>query len=259
MPGEVPAAPIVAETVDDVVAGLAGHDYLADEGLATAVLLALRLQRPLFLEGDAGVGKTEVAKALSAWTGGRLVRLQCYEGIDAAQALYEWDHARQLLHLRAAEASGRATGAGTEALESELYDERFLVRRPLLTALDGRPGEPPPVLLVDEVDRADDEFEAFLLELLADWSVTIPELGTMRASVIPIAVLTSNRTRDVHDALKRRCLYHWVEHPDLEREVAIITLKAPDVDERLGRQVAAAAAELRSMGLYKPPGVAETI
>ena len=242
MPGEVPAAPIVAETVDDVVAGLAEHDYLADEGLATAVLLALRLQRPLFLEGDAGVGKTEVAKALSAWTGGRLVRLQCYEGIDASQALYEWDHARQLLHLRAAEAAGRASATGVEALEDELYAERFLVRRPLLQALDGvAGGDAPPVLLIDEIDRADDEFEAFLLELLSDWAVTIPELGTVRADVPPVTVLTSNRTRDVHDALKRRCLYHWVEQPDVEREVAL------------------AVADVRALGLYKPPGIAETI
>ena len=180
--------------VDAVVVGLADPDSLADEGLATAVFLALRLQRPLFLEGDAGVGKTEVAKALASWTGGPLVRLQCYEGIDAAQALFEWDHARQLLHLRAAEAAGRAETAGVEALEDELYDERFLVRRPLLQALDTPEGRPPPVLLIDEIDRADDEFEAFLLELLSDWAVTIPELGTVRASVPPMTVLTSNRT-----------------------------------------------------------------
>src|ERR687897_687138 len=260
MPGEVPAAPIAAETVDDVVAGLAAHDYLADEGLATAVLLALRLQRPLFLEGDAGVGKTEVAKALSAWTGGRLVRLQCYEGIDASQALYEWDHARQLLHLRAAEAAGRASATGVEALEDELYAERFLVRRPLLQALDGvAGGEAPPVLLIDEIDRADDEFEAFLLELLSDWAVTIPELGTVRADVPPVTVLTSNRTRDVHDALKRRCLYHWVEQPDVAREVAIVRLRAPEVAGDLARQVAGAVAAIRDLGLYKPPGIAETI
>jgi MoxR-like ATPase len=248
-----------ASSVDDVVAGLADQGYLADEGLATAVFLGLRLQRPLLLEGDAGVGKTEVARALAAWTGGPLVRLQCHDGLDASQALYEWDHARQLLHLRAAEATGAAGAAGTDALESELYDERFLVRRPLLAALDGRPGEPAPVLLVDEVDRADDEFEAFLLELLADWAVTIPELGTIRAEVAPIAVLTSNRTRDVHDALKRRCLYHWVEQPGFEREVAIIAVRAPEVGEALARQVAAAVGGLRELGLYKPPGIAETI
>jgi MoxR-like ATPase len=255
------AGPPAAETVDDVVEGLAAHDYLADEGLATAVLLALRLQRPLFLEGDAGVGKTEVAKALSTWTGGRLVRLQCYEGIDASQALYEWDHARQLLHLRAAEAAGRASATGVEALEDELYDERFLVRRPLLQALDGIVGDgsAPPVLLIDEIDRADDEFEAFLLELLSDWAVTIPELGTVCATVPPVTVLTSNRTRDVHDALKRRCLYHWVNQPDVEREVAIVRIRAPEVPATLARDVAMAVAEVRTFGLYKPPGIAETI
>jgi MoxR-like ATPase len=251
---------VAADTVDDVVAGLAANDYLADEGLATAVLLALRLQRPLFLEGDAGVGKTEVAKALSAWTGGRLVRLQCYEGIDASQALYEWDHARQLLHLRAAEAAGRASATGVEALEDELYAERFLVRRPLLQALDGAgDGSAPPVLLIDEIDRADDEFEAFLLELLSDWAVTIPELGTVSATVPPVTVLTSNRTRDVHDALKRRCLYHWVDQPEVEREVAIVRLRAPEVPATLARDVAMAVAEVRTFGLYKPPGIAETI
>ena len=246
-------------TVDDVAAGLAGQDYLADDGLATAVFLALRLTRPLFLEGDAGVGKTEVARALAAWTGGRLVRLQCYEGIDAAQALYEWDHARQLVHLRTAEAAGRAAGTDVDALEGELYDARFLVRRPLLQALDGQVGSPAPVLLVDEVDRADDEFEAFLLEVLSDWAVTVPELGTVRAAVPPVTVLTSNRTRDVHDALKRRCLYHWVEQPDLEREVAIVRVRAPEVPAALARQVAAAVAAVRGLHLYKPPGIAETI
>jgi MoxR-like ATPase len=242
-----------------VVAGLTESDYLADEGLATAVFLALRLQRPLFLEGDAGVGKTEVAKALASWTGGRLVRLQCYEGIDAGQALFEWDHARQLLHLRAAEAAGRAEAAGVDALEGELYDERFLVRRPLLQALDTGHGEAPPVLLIDEIDRADDEFEAFLLELLSDWAVTIPELGTVRADVPPVTVLTSNRTRDVHDALKRRCLYHWVDQPEVPREVAIVRLRAPEVASDLARQVAEAVADIRRLGLYKPPGIAETI
>jgi MoxR-like ATPase len=259
VPGDTPAVGPTVSEVSDVVDGLAAYDYLADEGLATAVFLALKLQRPLFLEGEAGVGKTEVAKALAAWTGGRLVRLQCYEGIDASQALFEWDHARQLLHLRAAEAAGRAEAAGTEALEGELYDERFLVRRPLLQALHTPEAHPPPVLLIDEIDRADDEFEAFLLELLSDWAVSIPELGTVRATVPPVTVLTSNRTRDVHDALKRRCLYHWVDQPDVEREVAIVRLRAPEVTGELARQVAVAVGEIRTMGLYKPPGIAETI
>ncbi len=245
-------------TPEEVGAALAEHGYLADEGLVTSVFLALTLHRPLLLEGEAGVGKTELAKVLAAWTGGELIRLQCYEGIDVAQAVYEWDHARQLLHLRTAEATGRATGTGAEALEDELYTERFLVRRALLRAIDHAEG-PPPVLLIDELDRADDEFEAFLLEILSDHQVTVPELGTFRATVPPVVVITSNRTRDVHDALKRRCLYHWVDHPDFEREVAIIGLRAPGAGEALARQVAAAAESLRSLGLYKPPGVAETI
>ncbi|HZD65549.1 MAG TPA: MoxR family ATPase, partial [Acidimicrobiales bacterium] len=209
---------------------LATHAYLADEGLATAIFLAMALRRPLLLEGEAGVGKTEVAKALSRWTGGELVRLQCYEGIDVSQAVYEWDYSRQLLHLRAAEARGSASGQGLgPEVEDELYSERFLVRRPLLAAIapDKAEDAAPPVLLVDEVDRADDEFEAFLLEILSDYAVTVPELGTFRAVDPPLVVVTSNRTRDVHDALKRRCLYHWVEHPDFEREVAIVALRAP--------------------------------
>ena len=243
------------DTVDEVSDALAAHDYLADEGLATAVFLALRLQRPLLLEGEAGVGKTEVAKVLSRWTGGTLLRLQCYEGIDVGQAVYEWDYSRQLLHLRAAEVGGRRSG---DDVEGELYSERFLVRRPLLAAIAHGEG-PPPVLLIDEVDRADDEFEAFLLEILSDYSVTVPELGTFRAAVPPVVVVTSNRTRDVHDALKRRCLYHWVEHPDFEREVQIVRLRAPTVADGLARQVAAAVEQLRHLELYKPPGVAETI
>jgi MoxR-like ATPase len=255
---------------DGVRAALAAHEYLADEGLATAVYLAVVLRRPLLLEGEAGVGKTEVAKVLSRWTGGELVRLQCYEGIDVAQAVYEWDYSRQLLHLRTAEVRGAAGGEppGPE-LEDELYSERFLVPRPLLQAIaptgarsggaEGAADRPPPVLLIDEIDRADDEFEAFLLEILSDYAVTVPELGTFRAETPPVVVITSNRTRDVHDALKRRCLYHWVEHPDFEREVAIVRLRAPGVAEALAAQVAAAVEQLREMGLYKPPGVAETI
>jgi MoxR-like ATPase len=246
-------------SVDDVTAALAAEGYLVDEGLATSVFLALRMQRPLLLEGDAGVGKTELAKALAQATGGELIRLQCYEGLDVAQAVYEWDHARQLLHLRAAEAAGTAAGQSTEGLEGELYTEQFLVRRALLRALAPPTGAAPPVLLIDEIDRADDEFEAFLLEVLADHAITVPELGTFRAEVPPVVVITSNRTRDVHDALKRRCLYHWVEHPDFDREVAIVRLRAPAAPESLAREVAAAVEVLRDQGLYKPPGVAETI
>ena len=248
------AAPL---TVDEVQAALRTHGYLADEGLATVIFLAIALRRPLLLEGEAGVGKTEVAKVLSRWTGGELLRLQCYEGIDASQAVYEWDYSRQLLHLRAAEVGGGGASAAAEA-EHDLYAERFLVRRPLLKAIAHGDG-PPPVLLIDEVDRADDEFEAFLLEVLSDYSITVPELGTFTALTPPLVILTSNRTRDVHDALKRRCLYHWVEHPGFAREVEIVRLRAPQVSESLARQVAAAVGEMRTMELFKPPGVAETI
>jgi MoxR-like ATPase len=244
--------PLLPDTVAEVSKGLADHEYLADDGLATSIFLALRLQRPLLLEGEAGVGKTEVAKVLARWTGGDLLRLQCYEGIDASQAVYEWDYSRQLLHLRAVEASHERVD------EDELYSERFLVKRPLLQAL-AHDGAVPPVLLIDEIDRADDEFEAFLLEILSDWTISVPELGVVRAVVPPVVVLTSNRTRDVHDALKRRCLYHWIAHPDFERELAIVRLRAPGVPELLARDVAAAAEALRGLELYKPPGVAETI
>ena len=242
----------MVDSVEAVRDALEAHGYLPDDGLATSVFLALSLERPLLLEGEAGVGKTEVAKVLARWTGGELVRLQCYEGIDASQAVYEWDYSRQLLHLRAVEASGGAV------VEDELYSPRFLVRRPLLRAID-QPGPVPPVMLVDEVDRADDDFEAFLLEILSDYTVTVPELGELRAQVPPVVILTSNRTRDVHDALKRRCLYHWIEHPDFERELAILRLKAPEVSDALARQVAAAVEVLRSLELYKPPGVSESI
>ena len=242
----------VPSDVGDVAGALTAHGYLPDDGLATAVFLAISLRRPLLLEGEAGVGKTEVAKVLAAWTGGELIRLQCYEGIDAAQAVYDWDYGRQLLHLRAAEASGESAGRSTDALEAELYQERFLVKRALLQAIEPREG-PPPVLLVDEIDRADDEFEAYLLEVLSDWQITVPELGLFRAEHPPLVVLTSNRTRDVHDALKRRCLYHWVEHPDFEREVAIVRLRVPEVGENLARQVAAAvAAHARPLPVQTP-------
>jgi MoxR-like ATPase len=226
--------------------------------VTTAVFLALELRRPLLLEGEAGVGKTELAKVLSAWTGGELIRLQCYEGIDAAQAVYDWDYARQLLHLRAAEATGETSGRSSDDVEADLYQERFLIKRALLRAIAHGDG-PPPVLLIDEVDRADDEFEAYLLEVLSDFQITVPELGLYRAETPPIVILTSNRTRDVHDALKRRCLYHWVEHPGFEREVAIVRLRVPACTDSLARQVAAAVETMRDLNLYKPPGVAETI
>ncbi len=240
----------------EVTEQLSQHEYLTDTGLSTVVYLALALPRPLFLEGEAGVGKTELAKVLAAMTGGELIRLQCHEGIDASQALYEWDYSRQLLHLRTAEVAGDISDA--DELENELYSERFLVRRPVLRAIT-ESGDHRPVLLIDEIDRADDEFEACLLEVLSDYSVTIPELGTFTAARPPIVVITSNRTRDVHDALKRRCLYHWVEHPEFEREVAIIAMKAPEASATLTRQVAAATGTMRGQGLYKPPGVAESI
>jgi MoxR-like ATPase len=253
LPGEV-AGP------DDVRVALRAHGYLADVGLATVVYLALALERPLLLEGEAGVGKTEVAKVLARWRSSDLLRVQCYEGIDVSQAVYEWDYARQLLHLRAAEARAEGSGqAVPDTVEDELYSERFLVRRPLLAAIAATPDRPSPVLLIDEIDRADDEFEAFLLEVLSDYSVTVPELGTFHAAVPPTVVITSNRTRDVADALKRRCLYHWVEHPDFEREVEIVSVRAPEVVPLLARQVAAAVERIRTLGLYKPPGVAETI
>jgi MoxR-like ATPase len=226
--------------------------YLPGEGLSTAAFLAMRMHRPLFLEGDPGTGKTSLAQALAEVTGRTLIRLQCYEGIDASQALYDWDFPRQVLHLRAAEASG---SADPKALEDSLYDRRFLIARPILRAIS----EPGSVLLIDEIDRADDEFEAFLLEVLADNAVTIPELGTIRAETPPLVILTSNRSREVHDALKRRCLYHWVEHPTLAEEIAIVRSRLPEVSESLASEVAAAVGRIREQDLLKPPGVAETI
>jgi MoxR-like ATPase len=239
-------------TVDALRDALADRAYLADRGLATALHLALRLGRPLLLEGDAGVGKTEVGKVLADVLEVPLVRLQCYEGIDASQALYEWDYPRQLLHLRAVEASG----ADPQTVESDLYTERFLLERPLLRAI--RAGDRG-VLLIDEIDRADDEFEAFLLEVLADFQVSIPELGTIAAAAPPVVVLTSNRTRELHEALRRRCLYHWIDHPGVEREAEIIRLRAPEVAAPLARRVAEVVARVRALDLFKPPGVAESI
>ena len=239
-------------SVEEVEQALRRNSYLADRGLATAIFLALRMRRPLLLEGEAGVGKTEVAKTLAAILGAELVRLQCYEGIDASQALYEWDYARQLLYARALQ-EGEIS---REERVRELYGPEFLLERPLLRALRAGGGA---VLLVDELDRADDEFEAFLLEALSDYSVTVPELGTIAAAEPPVVVITSNRTRELHDALKRRCLYHWIEFPELEREVEIIRLRAAAAPEALARSVAAAVARLRGLDLVKAPGIAEAI
>jgi MoxR-like ATPase len=239
-------------TVEDVGQALREHGYLANRGLATAIFLALRMRRPLLLEGEAGVGKTEVAKTLARILGARLIRLQCYEGIDAAQALYEWDYSRQLLYARALQAGE----VDVDRRVDELYGPKFLLERPLLKAI--RAGDEA-ILLIDELDRADDEFEAFLLEVLSDFAVTVPELGTIAAQTPPVAVITSNRTRELHDALKRRCLYHWIDYPELEREVAIIRLRTEGVSERLARSVAEAVARLRAADLVKPPGAAEAI
>ena len=247
METELPAS------ADDVAARLGDTGYLCDEALATVTFLALRMQRPLLLEGEPGTGKTALAEAIAEALDLPLVRLQCYEGIDATQALYDWDFPRQILHLRALEAAG--AGADVEEAEKSLYDERFLLARPVLAALQ----QSPAVLLVDEVDRADDEFEAFLLEVLSTYQVTIPELGTVAAATPPVVVLTSNRTRELHDALKRRCLYHWIDHPGLEREVQIVRSRAPEVSEELARQVVGVVQQLRDIGLQKPPGVAETL
>jgi MoxR-like ATPase len=242
-----------SSSLEEFAKALAGAGYLADQGLATAGWLATRMPRPLFLEGEAGVGKTAFAAALAAASGVELVRLQCYEGLDASQALYDWDFPRQILHLRAAEALG--AGQDPALVEASLYGRRFLLARPLLRALESAPC----VLLIDEVDRADDEFEAYLLELLGDWAVTIPELGRITAITPPTVVVTSNRTREVHDALKRRCLYHWVDHPDPARELEILRLRLPEVTRRLAHQVAVATAVLRDLDLAKAPGVAEAI
>lgn len=242
---------------ESLARALEATGYLPDAGIATVAYLAQALSRPLFLEGEAGVGKTSLAAALADVRGSDLIRLQCYEGIDASQALYDWDFPRQVLHLRAVEAVGGLAGGDADLAEVEqaLYSERFLLARPILAALR----TPDAVLLIDEIDRADDEFEAFLLEVLSDFAVTVPELGRIAAERPPLVVLTSNRTREVHDALKRRCLYHWVEHPSLEREVAILRRRLPDITEALAREVASAVGRLREADLLKPPGVSESL
>ena len=241
------------ESVDALQARLAERGYLADRRLATSLFLSLRLNRPLFLEGEAGVGKTELAKVLADLLDAPLIRLQCYEGLDVAQAAYEWNVARQLLHIRLAESSGNSTSS---AAEQSLYSPDMLLSRPLLAAIRS---PRPAVLLIDELDRADEPFEAFLLEVLSDWQITIPELGTIRAQHTPHVIMTSNRTREIHDALKRRCLYHWVEFPDLEREYEIVRRKAPDAPAALSRQVVELVQRMRSLELFKSPGIAETI
>ncbi|MHA1569633.1 MAG: AAA family ATPase [Alphaproteobacteria bacterium] len=244
------------DSVDATLALLAEGDYIADRALATALFLALKLGRPLFLEGEAGVGKTEVAKVLADTLGRRLIRLQCYEGLDVASAVYEWNYSRQMMEIRLAEASGDLNHA---QLGEDIFSRRFLIERPLLQALEPPIGQGPPVLLIDELDRADEPFEAYLLELLADFQITIPELGTIAAARPPVVVVTSNRTREIHDALKRRCFYHWLDYPDMARELVILRLKAPTAGAELSRQVVAFVQELRRTDLFKLPGVAETI
>ncbi len=243
-------------SVDDVQKLLGAAEYVADRRLATAAFLALRLGRPLFLEGEAGVGKTELAKALARALGRPLIRLQCYEGLDISSAVYEWNVQRQMTAIRIAEASGTADKA---ALERDLFSSEYLVKRPILQALEASTSAAAPVLLIDELDRADEPFEAYLLEVLSDFQVTIPELGTVRAAHPPVVVVTSNRTREIHDAIKRRCLYHWVDYPSAARELEIVRLKAPGAAEALSREVVAFVQRLRTMDLYKAPGVAETI
>ena len=242
------------KSVDDTLALLAGADYVAERSLATSVFLALKMERPLMLEGEAGVGKTEIAKVLAKALGRELIRLQCYEGLDVASAVYEWNYSRQMIEIRLAEASGEKS---KDKLGADVFSEKFLIRRPLLRALEAK--GPPPVLLIDELDRTDEPFEAYLLEILSDFQVTVPEIGTITAKKPPIVILTSNRTREIHDAVKRRCLYHWVDYPDAARELEILRRKAPGCSERLSREVVEFVQRLRKMDLFKLPGVAETI
>ncbi|EKE75531.1 AAA family ATPase [Oceanibaculum indicum] len=252
-PGAAPAA--LPASIDETVSLLARGDYVADRSLSTALYLALKLGRPLFLEGEAGVGKTEIAKVLAKALGRDLIRLQCYEGLDVGSAVYEWNYLRQMVEIRVAEAAG---GADRETLASDIFQDRFLIRRPLLQALEPHAGGAP-VLLIDELDRTDEPFEAYLLEVLSDFQVTIPELGTVKAEKPPIVIVTSNRTREIHDALKRRCFYYWVDYPNALRELDILKVKAPGAPEALSRQVVGFVQELRKLDLFKQPGVAETI
>jgi MoxR-like ATPase len=249
------------DSIDATEQLLARHDYVADRPLATAVFLALKLQRPLFIEGEPGTGKTEIAKVLAAALGAELIRLQCYEGLDIAAAAYEWNHAQQIMAIRMAEAAHDTGAAAREALAAELFSERFLIERPLLRALlpPRPPHTVPPVLLIDELDRTDEPFEAYLLEVLSDFQITIPEWQTVKAAVPPVVVLTSNRTREIHDAVKRRCIYHWVDYPSAAREFDIVRRKVPEAKAALSRQIVAFVQQLRTMDLYKLPGVAETI
>jgi len=241
-------------SIDNIQRGLLSQNYVTQRALATIIFLALKLGKPLFLEGEAGVGKTEVAKVLSALLGTRLIRLQCYEGLDVHNAVYEWAYARQILHLRILEASG----AERQEMEQDIYSRDFLLARPLLQAIEPT-DDKVPVLLIDEIDRADEEFESFLLEILSDFQITIPEIGTLQAPQPPVVVITSNRTREVHDALKRRCLYHWIDYPDFNTEYQIVKLKVPGISDQLSSQVVAAVQKLRQADLFKPPGVAETL
>ncbi|MEM9277638.1 MAG: MoxR family ATPase [Pseudomonadota bacterium] len=243
------------DSIDATESMLAANGYVADRSLATVLFLSLKMRRPLFLEGEAGVGKTEIAKVLSAALGCPLIRMQCYEGLDVSSAVYEWNYAAQMVEIRMREASGEAD---KEALEQGVFSEKFLIKRPLLQALEGEAGKAP-VLLIDELDRTDEAFEAFLLEILSDFQVTIPELGTVKAAEPPIVIITTNRTREIHDALKRRCLYHWVDYPDAERELAIINKKVPGCGEALSREVVSYVQKLRQQDLFKNPGVAETL
>ena len=245
----------VPASIDETVEMLGGADYVTDRALATVLFLSLRMQRPLFLEGEAGVGKTEIAKVLATALGRRLIRLQCYEGLDLSSAVYEWNYAAQMIEIRMKEATGETSRA---AIERNVFSEKYLIRRPVMEALTGRQGAAP-VFLIDELDRTDEAFEAFLLEILSDWQVTVPELGTIRAEEPPLVIITTNRTREIHDALKRRCLYHWVDYPDAARELEIVARKVPQANARLSREVVGFVQKLRQIDLFKVPGVAETL